>query len=201
MGLEADCIARVGGQKSEGRARLEDKVLLFRGSFTLKIPFRDIRSAEARKGWLHVTHAGGAAALQLGSAAGKWALKIRYPRSLIDKLGIKPDSRVSVLGVTEEAFWAQLNDRAPDVSTRLRSDAQVIVWAAKTVEDLGRLSKLRDRLTPDGAIWVIWPKGKKDLREDDVRGAAVRRGLVDVKVVSFSETHSGLKLMIPKRLR
>ena len=50
-------------------------------------------------------------------------------------------------------------------------------------------------------IWAVWPKGRKKLREDDVRGYALAQGLVDVKVVSFSETLSGLKLMIPRKLR
>jgi hypothetical protein len=39
------------------------------------------------------------------------------------------------------------------------------------------------------------------LREDDVRTAGPSAGLVDVKVVSFSDTLSGLKMMIPRALR
>ena len=50
---------------------------------------------------------------------------------------------------------------------------------------------------PAGAIWVVWPKGRKELREDDVRNAAKAQGLVDIKVMSFSETLSALKLVIP----
>jgi len=201
MGLEIDCIARADGRESEGHARLEAKDLHFRGSFALKIPFGDITSAEAKKGWLHVTHRGGTLALELGPAAETWALKIRYPRSLIDKLGIKADSRVSVVGISDKKFWADVSERSAHSQRRLQPDAHVIVWGATNVGDLERLTELRETLAPNGAIWVIWPKGKKGLREDDVRAAAVRRGLVDVKVVSFSETHSGLKLMIPKRLR
>ena len=44
---------------------------------------------------------------------------------------------------------------------------------------------------------MIWPKGRKEFREDDVRAAGPDAGLVDVKVVAFSETLSGLKMMIP----
>ena len=41
----------------------------------------------------------------------------------------------------------------------------------------------------------MWPKGRKEFREDDVRAAGPSVGLVDVKVVAFSETLSGLKMM------
>ena len=56
-------------------------------------------------------------------------------------------------------------------------------------------------MSRDGAIWVIWKKGDPALREDDVRAAALKTSLVDVKVVAFSPTHSGLKLVIRKSHR
>jgi hypothetical protein len=40
-------------------------------------------------------------------------------------------------------------------------------------------------------------EGRKELTEDHVRAAAKKSGLVDVKVVAFSATHSALKLVIP----
>ena len=56
-------------------------------------------------------------------------------------------------------------------------------------------------IEPAGAVWAVWPKGRKDLNENHVREAAFDAGLVDVKVVRFSATHSGLKLVIPKAKR
>jgi hypothetical protein len=50
-------------------------------------------------------------------------------------------------------------------------------------------------------IWAIYPKGVKVIREADVMAAAKQNKLVDVKNVSFSETHSGLKLMVPVAMR
>jgi hypothetical protein len=62
---------------------------------------------------------------------------------------------------------------------------------------LPRLKELRPSLQPAGAIWVLWPKGRKEFREDDIRAFGPEAGLVDVKVVAFSETLSGLKMVIP----
>jgi hypothetical protein len=50
-------------------------------------------------------------------------------------------------------------------------------------------------------IWVVTPKGVKHINGNHVRAAAKAAGLVDVKVCSFSDSHSALKLMVPKARR
>ena len=64
-------------------------------------------------------------------------------------------------------------------------------------DDLPRLEALRRSIKPEGAVWVIWPKGRKEFREDDVRAYGPRAELVDVKVMAFSDTLSGLKMVVP----
>jgi hypothetical protein len=49
----------------------------------------------------------------------------------------------------------------------------------------------------NGALWVIRPKGRKEISERAVMDAGKAAGLVDVKVVSFSETHTAEKFVIP----
>jgi hypothetical protein len=67
------------------------------------------------------------------------------------------------------------------------------------------LSGLQDRITPDGMIWVSWPKKaskvKTDVTEDVVRAAALDLDLVDVKVAAIDAIWSGLKLVIRKDRR
>jgi hypothetical protein len=63
------------------------------------------------------------------------------------------------------------------------------------------LGGTRAAIAPDGAIGVVWPKGRPALKEDHVRSAAALAGLVDVKVAAFSATHSALKLVIPVKNR
>jgi hypothetical protein len=202
MGLEAKCDVRFGGKTSSGKALLESTELQFKGTFRLRIPFQEIRSAEARRGQLEVTFADGVASFDLGAAAEKWALKIRYPRGLLDKLGVKPGARVSVLGLDDPDFLGQLQGRSVDVSPKARKDSDLVFWAPRSRDELGpRLKALRDTIKPTGAVWVVWPKGQKALREDDVRAVGPGVGLVDVKVVSFSDTLSALKMMIPVKLR
>jgi hypothetical protein len=67
------------------------------------------------------------------------------------------------------------------------------------------LGKLRERIRPDAAVWVSWPKkaAKRDtdITEDVIREIALPLGFVDVKVCAVSEVWSGLKLVIRKSLR
>ena len=121
-----------------------------------------------------------------------------YDKSVIDKLGVKPDSRVAVLGVKDELFLRQLRERAPDVSNRLRRNLDLIFFAADSQTELVKLSRLKAFLKADGAIWVVSLKGKAArLKDVDVIAAAQAAGLVDNKVVGFSDTHTSLRLVIP----
>ena len=56
---------------------------------------------------------------------------------------------------------------------------------------------LSKQIEPDGAVWVVRPKGSPDITEAETMAAGKRAGLVDVKVVSFSETHTAEKFVIP----
>lgn len=203
MGQEASCRvtfapARGRAQRGEGIAHLEPTEITFKGDLTLRIPFTSITAFDAKAGALRVTFADGVATFDLGPQAEKWALKIRYPKGRLDKLGVKPTSVVSVIGVDDPSFHEELQGRAASISIgRAKKSSDLIVFGATATSALDRLTPLRQSIVPAGAIWVVWPKGQKALREDDVRKAALAQGLVDVKVMSFSDTLSGLKLVIP----
>ncbi len=205
MGLEAQCAVRYGKQFAAGLARLEEKELYFRagdGGLRLRIPFAQIQSAEARRGVLTVKWPAGEAAFELGDAAEKWALKIRYPRSRIEKLGIKPDSLVSVLDIDDKSFWQEIEGRAGKISDgKPVTGSDFILLGIEDQSGLQPLRALQKSIQPAGAIWVVWPKGQPHIKEDHVRAAALAVGLVDVKVMSFSATHSALKLVIPRARR
>ncbi|HEV2986441.1 MAG TPA: hypothetical protein VGX46_18725, partial [Vicinamibacterales bacterium] len=66
---------------------------------------------------------------------------------------------------------------------------------------LARLEKLKASMKPNGAIWVVRPKGRPEISERAVMRAGKAAGLVDVKVVSFSATHTAEKFVIPVSAR
>lgn len=124
-------------------------------------------------------------------------------RPLVEKLGIRPGARVAIVGLPDEALRSMLRQRGADfVEGDPPSGTELIFLAADVHEQLKRLAALRQRLKPDGAIWVVSRKGKAaTLRDIDVIAAAVANGLVDNKVVSFSPTHTALRLVIPRARR
>ncbi len=198
MGQEVQCTARFGERASQGKARLEPDGLFFRGDFRFSIPLKEVKAVDAKKGQLKVTFPEGEATFDLGPLAEKWAFKIRYPKSLIDKLGVKPTSKITVLGIKDENFWKQLQDVATDISKDSPTEGlDFIFLSAESKEDLRQLKSLQDYIKRNGVIWVVAPKGKQHIKEGDVIAAGKEMGLVDVKVVSFSETHTAHKLVIP----
>ena len=143
----------------------------------MKVPIAEITKADVKGGALTIAWKGGQARLDLGAAAGKWAEKIRNPRGLLDKLGIKPESRVALVGLDEPGFLGQVRARAAQVAVgKPVKGTDLVLVSMKAKADLQRLVALRRAIEPDGAIWVIWPKGVKTFREDDVRAAGPSAG-------------------------
>jgi hypothetical protein len=75
--------------------------------------------------------------------------------------------------------------------------ADMIFYGANHRDALVRLAALSKMIQQNGAIWVVRPKGRAEITEAETMAAGKRAGLVDVKVVSFSETHTAEKFMIP----
>ena len=104
----------------------------------------------------------------------------------------------AVVGLDDAAFVKELRERTEDVASGKPKKHSDLVFVY--MDERGQLAKLRSlraAIKPAGAIWVVWPKGRKEFREDDVRAAGPDVGLVDVKVVAFSDALSGLKMVIP----
>ena len=203
MGLETKCTLRLAGRSVAGRAHLAADQLTFRGGTRLDLRLANVKSVAVRPGSrLEVSHAGGTLALVMAdrATAEKWALKIRYPKSLIDKLGVKPDSQVAVLGVVDEEFARQLRARLKKAPGRLEAHAlDFIFHAADSAAELAELARLKPHLRPAGAVWVVSRKGAAaTIKDSDVMQAARAAGLVDTKVCGFSATHTALKLVIPR---
>lgn len=207
MGLEARCIARYGEAVSPGTVRLETDDLQFRGEFRLKIPLQDIRSVDATAGSLRVEFQDSEVSFELGGLAERWAERIRNPRSLIDKLDVKPGSRVAVLGVTDDAFLTQLRERTDYVLMHdLADNLDLIFLQAESQADLEQFASCRldeslRREAVGGGIWVVAPKGRCDIAELDVLQTGRACGLKDTKVARFSPTHTAHKFVIPRDQR
>ena len=117
-------------------------------------------------------------------------------RPLLDKLGVKPTHRIALIGAFDADFVEQLRARGASVSRRIVRDADQIYLSAKSKADLRRIASLRKSMSKAGTFWLIRPKGPTTVvTEDATRQAGLDAGLVDVKVVAFSPTHSAMKFV------
>jgi hypothetical protein len=185
MGQEIKCRVEFGKESSEGKALLESAEVLFRGGFRLKIPFQGITALEAANGKLKIQFAEGSATFHLGPAAEKWAAKIRNPPSRLDKLGVKPGTKVHLINKHDEDFRRELAQRGAVLS---KSKPDLVFLSVKNKDQLVELAYLTG-----SPVWVIYPKGVQAVTENDVIAAGRSVGFADIKVASFSATHTALK--------
>jgi len=198
MGAEAKCTATISGKKTVGKALLETDELIFRGDdVRLTIPYKSVSSIDVKDGVLHVAWLSGVASFELGPSAVKWADRIRNPPSRIDKLDVKPGQLVLFVGIRDATLREEIETRGATVVARPIAEVDAVFVAANERSDLRRLATVQNFLKRDGAIWVIRPKGSLSISENDVMSAGKNAGLVDVKVVRFSETHTAEKFVIP----
>lgn len=203
MGAEAKCKATYRGKTTSGTALLETDALQFRShDLKLSVPFKDMKRVTAKNGALSVAFCGSSLSLTLGMAAPKWAEKIRHPPSRLHKLGVKAGQHIAIVNFLDEDFGRELEQAgAIVIRGRLSGRVDAVFCGASTGRDLARIGSLKGSLQPAGSLWVIRPKGRPEIPERAVMTAGRAAGLVDVKVVSFSATHTAEKFVIPVKDR
>lgn len=200
MGNEANCAASLGKQKARGKALLETSELIFRsedGALRFKIPFSSVKSAKAVDGELRLEIPEGLAVFVLGANAEKWCEKIRHPKTRMEKLGVRRDASVSVIGDFDANFLAELRSSTKNINGKLTDGSEGIFFAAGSSQELAQVPKLAKSVKGAAALWIVYPKGQKTITENDVLAAGRKAGLKDVKVVGFSPTHTALKFVLP----
>lgn len=124
-------------------------------------------------------------------------------RTLLEKLGVKPEHRVAVRNIENAAFLAMLQSslaKAP--ATALRGSYDLIFIQVNSPDDLATIAIAAKHLVPNGGLWIFHPKGKAaSPRDSEVRTAGIAAGLVDNKVCAFNDTHAATRYVIPKTRR
>jgi hypothetical protein len=204
MGQEAECTVRVGRKTAHGKALLETEALLFRGDVRIDIPLDGVRTVEVDGDDLVVTAREGEEhrfALGAGRAA-RWARLIKEPKPLFEKLELTGETKVAIVDVHDDLFLTAIRERvASVVEGRVPEGAPTIFFGAETKDALRKVPLLRQRMAPDGTLWVVRPKSSSAITERDVFEAIRDAALKDTKVVSFSKTHTAHKCVVPVEMR
>jgi hypothetical protein len=191
VGKEAQVRAVFAEGEDFGRLQLELPKLTFRGSQRRVYEGQDLADVRAEAGDLVL--ADGSRFVLGERPAASWADAILNPKSRLDKLGVKPGMRVAVLGIADDVLAGELAGRAVAVVNDL-SELDILFYAADSGAELDRLPELIPALAAKGALWIVSRKGKAaTIKDIEVMAAAKSHGLVDNKVVGFSDTLTALR--------
>lgn len=127
--------------------------------------------------------------------------------ALAKKLGIKDRFHVRLVNAPE--YYMEL---FTDLPSNLYFDdgnadkVDFVHFFTKSNDEYTKLLPgLKDRIRPNGIIWISWPKKASkvptDITEDIIRSFGIKTGLVDIKVCAVDEIWSGLKFVIPVKDR
>jgi len=126
---------------------------------------------------------------------------------LIQKLGIKPGTKLLLINAPKDYFDLLEQDVKSQLikKNEIPDLVHLFVKSNKEFESEMKILKTAIAKNPEIVIWVSWYKKTAkiptDVTEDVVRNYALKNGLVDVKVCAVSDIWSGLKLVVPVKLR
>src|SRR5262249_46333737 len=149
-------------------------------------PLKAISAMEARNGQLQVTWPDGPAVFELGAAAEKWLEKIRNPKTLVAKLGVKPGMAVVIDGVNDSEFRRQLEEQTATITDgKPGPGTELFFYGINDKKRLAGIEKALKHLPSGVSVWTVYPKGVKIVTEADVRGLLRGLGWKDTKVAAF----------------
>jgi hypothetical protein len=199
VGAEQICVVTVRGVRARAKVLLESTDLIVRGHDAIgRVSFASMKDVKGKDGVLTFRAPAGVVSIAVGPAAARWADKILNPPSRLQKIGVKTAWRTAIVGTIDAQFVDELKAAVELVArSRVPRECDAIFLGVAKVVDLSRLISLKASLKPDGALWVVRPKGHKELTERATMAAGKAAGLVDVKVVAFSAAHTAHKFVIP----
>ena len=193
MGTVAEGTLTVGGQKVNVKADFASDHVTFSGGRRGEVKYAAIEVLGTAKGRLRLRVDDAVMEFPLGDKVDRVANKIRRPPSLLDKLGIKPGLAVAA----ENIHDATLRHALKEVELARAGPVDVLLAGVAAVEELEGIPDWLRRVAPDGALWVVYPKARREIREADVLAAGRGFGLKDTKVARISETRTALRFVRP----
>lgn len=126
---------------------------------------------------------------------------------LLKKLGIKPQMKLMLINQPAD-YYSLLEMNVKNQLAKKNETPELIHLFIKNNNEFEpEMKKLKTvcKKNPSVAIWVYWykksAKTPTDVTEDVIRNHALKNDLVDIKVCAVSNIWSGLKLVVPVKLR
>lgn len=198
MGQEFDGTVTVGGQKVPVRGDFGSDRVRLSGGRRGDVPYKEVQVLSTAKGILRIRADGVELQFPVGPNVDRLANKIRTPATRLEKMGIKPGLSAVFLGPLAKDFLAEVATVLPKRLNALPAEpVDLLVVALRSLDDLAGIQSFAAAIKPDGSLWLVYPKAKRDIPEKEVLDTGRAAGLKDLKVVRFSEKLTALRFMRP----
>ena len=124
-------------------------------------------------------------------------------RTVVQKLGVKPDERVEVVGDVGSVLRREVKDVLGRGFVR-SGELDGAILLVESVEEAERcFDSYRPRLKDSGYMWFITRKRGHDgyINQMLLVPGAKKRGLIDNKTCSIDDERSGIRFVVPRALR
>src|SRR5437763_2057301 len=124
-------------------------------------------------------------------------------RTVVQKLGVKPDQRIEVLGDVGSALRREVREAIGRGFVKSGELDGVIVLVESVEEGDELLARYRPRLRDTGYIWMVTWKRGHEAYVDQMKlvPCGKLRRLIDNKTCSIDEQRSGIRFVVPRTLR
>jgi len=125
---------------------------------------------------------------------------------LAKKLGVKEGHRVTLIDAPHDWAIGELPSSVRLLRRSGTTTSDVVIAFINDAASLDReIESLANTITPDGSLWIAWPRKaaghRSDITDNIVRNTVLPLGLVDVKVAALDDDWSALKMVWRKELR
>jgi hypothetical protein len=124
-------------------------------------------------------------------------------RTVVQKLGIKPDERVEVVGDVGAGLRRDVKEAIGRGLVRSGELDGAIVMVQSVEDAEAVFGTYRPRLRDTGYLWLITPKRGQEgyVNQMALVPGGKRHGLIDNKTISIDEARSGIRFVVPRALR
>lgn len=113
----------------------------------------------------------------------------------LGKFGIRPESRVSLLGIRDAAFLRLVLPQVLNPAQhRAVKGSDFIFLGVEAPKQLERLRPLCKYLNPGGCFWIVFPKDSPQIGLPQIFLALLHFQLAYDEIVNFSESHQAVRI-------
>jgi hypothetical protein len=197
VAFKAACDWTHGGRTDSVRASLGRYAITFGGSADGRLPYTDIVEVWQYGAIIHIRFPEGEAKMDMEDVrrARRFARKMEDAPSPLEVLGAKKGDAVAVVGLPDSWVYRLLRRRRLTPVDGSPSGLDMMVIGVSDEGGLAAIPGLMPHLRQGGVIWVVYPRGHREISTDTVAEAGRRLDLRGELELQVSSRHSALKLV------